>query len=206
MSHSTRTNVGSASAASSISTTLLEQLRKADPAGWERFTSAYGPLVYLWCRQSHLQPADAADVAQDVFMATLAKVAEFRRDRPGDSFRGWLWTVTQNKIRDHLRRRREQAQGGTDAQQSLAQIPDATEETIDAAPRSADEGVLERQVLASVRAGVEERTWQAFWRVTVDEQAVADVAEELGMTAAAVYKAKYRVARLLRQEMAELDA
>lgn len=204
MSHSTGTNVGSASAASSISTTLLDQLRKADPAGWERFTSVYGPLVYLWCRQSHLQAADAADVAQDVFVATLAKIAEFRRDRAGDSFRGWLWTITQNKIRDHFRRRHEQGQGGTDAQQCLAQIPDSADETIDVTPPSGDEGVLERQVLEAVRAGVEERTWQAFWRVTVDGQTVTDVAQDLGMTAAAVYKAKYRVVRLIRQEMNEL--
>ena len=149
------------------------------------------------------QPADAADIAQEVFVATLADVSEFRRERAGDS--GWLWTIAQNKIRDRFRRLHEQAQGGTDAQQCLAQIPDSPEETIDAAPRSSDEGVLERRVLKVVRAGVETRTWQAFWRVTVDEQAVADVAEELGMTAAAVYKAKYRVARLIRQEMSELD-
>ncbi len=204
MSHGTGANVGSSSEAGSISTTLLEQLRKADPAGWQRFTNAYGPVIYAWCRQSHLQPADAADVAQDVFMATLAKVAEFRRDRPDDTFRGWLWTLTQNKIRDHFRRRHEQAQGGTAAQRGLAQIPDMAEETIDATSLQAYEGALERQVLESVRAGVEERTWQAFWRVTVDGRPVADVADELGMTAPAVYKAKYRVVRLIRQEMSDL--
>jgi hypothetical protein len=28
-----------------------------------------------------------------------------RHDRPGDTFRGWLWTVTRNKIRDFHRGR-----------------------------------------------------------------------------------------------------
>jgi RNA polymerase sigma-70 factor (ECF subfamily) len=164
----------------------------------------YGPLVYLWCRRWHLQPADAADLAQDVFTAMLAKVAEFRRDRPDDSFRGWLWTIAQNKIRDRFRRRHEQAQGGTDAQQRLAQIPDSSEESNEAASSSNDAGVLERRVLEGVRAGVEDRTWEAFWRITVGGQAVADIAADLGITAAAVYKAKYRVARLIRQEIREL--
>ena len=55
-----------------------------------------------------------------------------------------------------------------------------------------------------VRAGVEDRTWQAFWRVTVDGRPVADVADELGMTALAVYKAKYRVLRRIREELGDL--
>ena len=40
-----------------------------------------------------------------------------RRDRSGDSFRGWLWTITQNKIRDQFRYRQgaPQAEGGSDA-------------------------------------------------------------------------------------------
>ena len=38
-----------------------------------------------------------------------------------------------------------------------------------------------------VRAGVEDRTWQAFWRFAVDGRPVADVAEELGMSVAAFW-------------------
>jgi DNA-directed RNA polymerase specialized sigma24 family protein len=48
--------------------------------------------------------ADAADVSQDVFAAVARHIADFRRERPGDSFRGWLWTITRNKVRYHWRR------------------------------------------------------------------------------------------------------
>ena len=184
----------------SISTTLLNRLRAQDPAGWQRFAELYGPLVYLWCRRANLQPEDAADVSQEVFAVMLAKVGDFRRNRPGDSFRGWLWTICQNKIRDQFRRHREQAQGGTDAQERWAQVPNPELDASGSASRPDDQAVLTQRVLDFARAGVEDRTWQAFWQVTVDGQDVADVAQELGMSAAAVYKAKYRVLRLIRSE------
>jgi RNA polymerase sigma-70 factor (ECF subfamily) len=51
------------------------------------------------------------------------------------------------------------------------------------------------------RAGVEDRTWQVFWQLTVEGLPAAEVAGRHGMTVAAVYKAKYRVMRLVRREL-----
>jgi RNA polymerase sigma-70 factor, ECF subfamily len=83
--------------ASSISTTLLEQIRVRQPEAWERLVDLYGPVVFHWCRQSGLTTSDAADVVQEVWMAVARNVAGFRREQPGDSFRGWLWTITRNE-------------------------------------------------------------------------------------------------------------
>src|SRR5690349_18372378 len=72
------------------------------------------------------QPEDAADVAQEVFRTVAARIQDFRRDRPGDTFRGWLWTITRHKIGDHLRRlqRQPSAAGGSDAQMGLLNLPE----------------------------------------------------------------------------------
>jgi len=59
-------------------------------------------------------------------------------------------------------------------------------------------------VLETIRAEFESRTWQAFWRTTVDGRAPAHVAEDLEMSVAAVYMAKSRVLCRLRQVMGEL--
>lgn len=186
-----------------ISTSLLARVKTSDPEAWRRLVTLYGPLIYLWCRQSRLQPDDAGDVLQEVLGAVAGRVERFRRERPGDSFRGWLWTITRNKIRDHFRRLagQAQAQGGTDAQQLLAQIPDQPPDSLSSQPHCGDRNGLERRAIELVRAGVEDRTWQAFWRVAVDGQPVADVAQELGMSTKAVYAAKYRVRRLILQEL-----
>ncbi len=190
----------------STSTSLLERVKAQDADAWRRLVELYGPAVYLWSRQSGLQAEDAGDVVQEVFSSVAARIDTFRRRRPGDSFRGWLWTITRNKVRDHFRRLagRVQAPGGTKAQERLAQIPDQPPESSTGAAHADGAAGLERRALELARAGVEDRTWQAFWRVTVDGRAVADVADELGMTAPAVYKAKYRVLRQIRQELGDL--
>ena len=56
-----------------------------------------------------------------------------------------------------------------------------------------------------IRGEFEERTWQAFYRVTVEGQAAKDVAEDLGVTPSAVRLAKSRVLRRLREEMEGLE-
>jgi RNA polymerase sigma-70 factor (ECF subfamily) len=54
------------SASEATSSSLLERVKTQDPQGWQRLLALYGPLVYHWARQSHLQDQDAADVVQEV--------------------------------------------------------------------------------------------------------------------------------------------
>lgn len=191
---------------SSLSTSLLDRVKARQPAAWECLVDLYAPEVYRWCRQSGLQGEDTADVVQEVFTAVATHVEQFRRDRPGDTFRGWLWRIAQNKIRDHFRGRldRPEAIGGSAAQQRLSQIPAQPTDLGETTGPPDYRGDLERRAVDLVRAGVEDHTWQAFWRVAVDGQPVAEVAEELGMSVRAVYEAKYRVRRRIRQELADL--
>jgi RNA polymerase sigma-70 factor (ECF subfamily) len=58
--------------------------------------------------------------------------------------------------------------------------------------------------LELVRLEFEDRTWQAFWRVTVEGQAAADVARDLGMSRNAVYIARSRILQRLHQEFGDL--
>src|SRR5262249_14847420 len=75
------------------SLTLLQRARARQPAAWERLVALYAPLVLHWCRRAGLGDADAADVFQEVFRSVSEHLNEFRRDRPGDTFRGWLRTI-----------------------------------------------------------------------------------------------------------------
>src|SRR5262249_2315434 len=87
--------------ASQTSLTVLARVRAHDETAWGRLVSLYGPLVYGWCLRAGLQAADAADVGQEVFAAVARNIPSFRRDRPGDSFRGWLYVITRSKISDN---------------------------------------------------------------------------------------------------------
>jgi RNA polymerase sigma-70 factor (ECF subfamily) len=187
------------------SLTLLQRAQARQPAAWERLVDLYAPLVLHWCRRSGLVDADAADVFQEVFRSVAEHLAEFRRDRPGDSFRGWLRTITRNKVLDHFRRQQRQpaASGGSDAQRLLLEVPDGGGEESD----TTENDLLTRQLhqaLELIRPEVEERTWTAFWMVQMDNREPRDVAAKLGMTSAAVRKARYRVLERLREELGDV--
>lgn len=191
--------------ANATSMSLLVRLRAKDAAAWDRLVSIYAPLVYYWCRRMDLPEHDAADVFQDVFQSVAAKIDSFQKQRPGDTFRGWLRTITCNKIYDHFRRlgRQPQATGGTEANLRLARLAAAQEMESDEGETQAYQQTVHR-ALELIRCEFAPRTWQAFWRVTVDGQRPVDVADELNMQPGAIRVAKSRVLQRLRQELGDL--
>jgi RNA polymerase sigma-70 factor, ECF subfamily len=189
------------SSSTATSRSLLARARDHDPGAWERMVALYAPLVLHWCRRWGLPTTDAADVFQDVFQSVAAHLGGFRRDRDGDTFRGWLRAITRNKVNDYFRRREREpgAVGGSEARVLLAQLP----EPIPADEDAAENAVLHR-ALDLVRGEFEPRTWQAFWRTAVEDLPAGDVAAELGMSAGAVRVAKSRVLHRLRAELGDL--
>jgi RNA polymerase sigma-70 factor, ECF subfamily len=171
--------------------------------------SLYTPLVYRLCRLAGLGADDTEDVGQEVFLAVSRKLGDFRRERPGDTFRGWLRTITTHKIRDHWRRNPPAlaAVGGSDALQRLGQLAAASSDPSadDSGSGAGDETrILLRQALRLLEPHFRGPTWHAFWRVCVGGRSAAEVAKELGMTTNAVYLAKSRVLQRFREEFADL--
>lgn len=185
------------------STSLLGKAKAGEAEGWRRLVDQYAPLLYGWCQQRGLKADDAADVAQEVFAAVSRNLEVFHHDRAGDTFRGWLWTITQNKIRDWIRDRQglPAAQGGSEAQRRLTQVPESPPEPSTSGVVGGRGSSPVQRAIERVRASVEERTWQAFWLVVVEGKEVAEVAKKLGMTKRAVYNAKYRISKRLKQEV-----
>jgi RNA polymerase sigma-70 factor (ECF subfamily) len=194
-------------ATESTSSSLVERVRANEPDAWRTLVAIYGPLIYRWCRQLGVARSDAADVAQEVFRSVASQLGGFRRSQPGDSFRGWLYTITRNKARDHFRRHqnRADATGGTDGQILLNEaVQPATDSSVEGVPTD-ERRLLAAQILEQLRSEFGPATMTAFWRMVVDGQAASDIAPELGMTEKAVRQAKYRVLRRLREEMKELE-
>src|SRR5262245_57176962 len=149
----------------STSLSLLERIRGGDAAGWRRVVDLYSPLVLHWCRRWGVQGADADDVLQEVFHAAAQGIASFRRERAGDTFRGWLRAITRHKLLAFWRGHGKQpdAFGGSSALQRLQELPepDPGEDPEDAEQVSA----VFHRALGLLRSEFEEHTWRAFWRV-----------------------------------------
>ena len=113
--------------------------------------------------------------------------------------------ITRNKLCDHFRARRDgpAAVGGSEHHTRLQDIPAELLDG-DEASEELEMRLLYRRAAELIQAEWDQTSWQAFWRVTVDDQPSAAVAEELGMTANAVRMAKSRVLRRLREELGDL--
>lgn len=189
----------------STSHSLIARAKQADAAAWERLTRLYSPVVFGWAKQGGLQADDAADVMQNVFQTLTARLHQFERRNGSDSFRGWLYTITRNKVRDHFRAKRSQAQpiGGTAAQEMWQHLPE-TPPDASSSDGNTELTSIRHRALELISGQFAVRTWQAFYRTAVLGDAPQDVASDLGISVWAVYKARSRVLTKLRTEFEDL--
>src|SRR5436189_2441787 len=106
---------------------LLVRLRDgADTGAWQEFVHLYGPVIYGFARKRGLQDADAADLMQEVLRSVSSAMHRLEYDPVRGAFRGWLFTVTRNKIFNFLEGRAHRVQGSGDSrvQQKLEQHAD----------------------------------------------------------------------------------
>jgi RNA polymerase sigma-70 factor (ECF subfamily) len=200
----------------SITPTLLAKLQSPTQPeeAWKRLMDLCGPVVYGRCRRAGVPAQDAADIMQEVLVNVLKSIRDFRRDRPGDTFRGWLALITNRRIADYWRDRRApggRAPGGSEALKQMAEIRDSRDPgqgaPSDIEPPADDPGegdALRRRALELIIDRFQPRTWQACWRVVIERRTVEVVAEELGMSVNAVRVARTRVLSCLRDEFAGL--
>lgn len=175
------------------SLTLLVRLREGrEPEAWERFARLYAPVLFAWARRLGLQTADASDLVQDVLTSVFRGIAEFNH-QGHRSFRGWLRTILMNKWRDRVRRLTVIPTGDLDS--AVAGLE--TDVVSDAEYRQ----WLVARALQLMQTEFEPSTWQACWDFVAEGLPAVDVARKLGLTENAVYLAKGRVLRRLRQEL-----
>jgi RNA polymerase sigma-70 factor, ECF subfamily len=180
------------------SLSLLDQIRNPNNGEpWRRLVRLYTPLLDCWARRVGLSPDDADDRVQEVLVVLVQKLPSFEYDRNG-RFRGWLWTVFINCCRRH-RRRPDLLRGAA----PLADDLDVADEIEDWAEEEYRRN-LTAQALRLMRTEFPETTWQAFWEYVGNGRSPEKVARELGISRDAVYQAKVRVLRRLRQDLDQL--
>lgn len=178
---------------------LLVRIRDPqDSNAWGEFVDLYAPLIYRYGCKHGLQDADAADLTQDILRTVSREMPHWDYDPRRGSFRGWLFTLARNRLRDHLDKQRRQVQGSgnSEMQHRLESQPEATEETW-------WEQEYQRHLLSraaeQIRSEFQEKTWQAFWLTTVEGKNGKEAAAELGLSVAAVYLAKSRIMARLKE-------
>ncbi len=190
--------------------TLLARLKDGeDGEAWREFVRLYGPVVYRFARNRGLQDADAADLMQDVLRSVARNAHRLEYDPKRGTFRGWLYTVTRNKIYNFLdgNRRRPRGTGDPDAHDRLDSTPAReTDDGPDADWEREYQRRLSAKAMDKVKGEFQPNTWQAFWQTAVEGKAAGEVGTSLKMTSGAVYIAKSRVLARLRDEVKKMQA
>lgn len=166
----------------------------------------YGPLVENWAACAGLGQTACQDIAQEVFLSVHRSISEFDATTAGATFRGWLWRITRNAVLQHLRRQRTTPRGGSTAAAQLAAVADPWGgSSLDDPPTAPDQTTaLVRRAMKQIQSRVDPVTWTAFTRTAIDGELSTDVAAELGLSAAAVRKAKSRTLQRLRKQLGDI--
>jgi RNA polymerase sigma-70 factor (ECF subfamily) len=186
---------------------LLVRLRdRGDEDAWRQFVQLYAALIYGFARKRGLQDADAADLVQEVLRSVAGAVDRLQYDPRRGTFRGWLYTITRNKIHTFLsgQRRRVRGSGDPDAQAALEEYPG--DDGADEAQWDHDyERRLFEWAVEKVRGAFGDGVWQAFWQTAVEGKAPKEVARALGMSVGSVYVAKSRVLAQVKEQIQQLQ-
>lgn len=181
--------------------TILSKLRDYDDRGaWERFVARFrGPIVHLALGQG-MKSADAEDVAQETLLAFADGFRAGRFDASKGRLSRWLFGIAYRQILRSREARGRRSAVGVPADETANQLADLPDEA--QATRSWDlewERAILAQCLARARSEVEPRTFRAFELAALENRDAGAVAAELSIDVKAVYNAKHRLLKRVRE-------
>jgi RNA polymerase sigma factor (sigma-70 family) len=190
---------------------LLSRLRNwDDQASWQEFFDTYWELIYGVAVKAGLNDAEAQDVVQETILKVAKSIKEFKYD-PAGSFKAWLLNTTRWKIADQFRKRlpvrqsRDRPEGDAARTSTVDRIPSPTGYDLGAAWDDEWRSNAQEKALDRVRHTVNPKHYQIFDMYVIRQWPVEKVAQDLRVSEDVVYKAKSRITKLLRREVARLE-
>ncbi len=186
---------------------LLRRAVMHDGRAWQELVELYGPLISTWCRRTGADWHMTADCIQEVFLVLAIRLDTFRPTGFSGAFRAWLWSIASNKLIDLFRASSRQplATGGSTAHLAMQSVASEQDWMQDEPTDAVDVCSLTRRAIDQVRSEFTEQSWTVFERIVVDGIKTSIVAQELGISPAAVRQAKSRILRRLRQQLGDLN-
>ena len=177
------------------SDSLLRRSIDGDSNSWNRLVYVYAQMIYNWLRRAGVCEHDANEIIQEVFVSVLKNLSTFRR-RHGKTFRGWLWTITKNKMHDARKKR-------------LLSLDPIDMDKMEAKPWDAEDTVVPPSEIlrrcSECLDDVSDRDRYILKEVVMAGRQATDVADELGVSANTIYIAKGRLLKKIRDSLTGLE-
>lgn len=178
----------------------------ADVASWDEFVSIYGPVVFRLAVREGMQPADADNLVQEVFVSVARSVSKWLDREDRGSFRAWLMRIARNQAVNMLTRRATRPLGtdGEEAERILANVPNRDSDIL-----SQFDIEYRREIFAwaatQIRKSVSNATWQAFWLTRVEGISITCAAKQLDTSVGNIYIGRSRVMSRLRDLVKQFE-
>jgi DNA-directed RNA polymerase specialized sigma24 family protein len=176
---------------------------------WSEFLERYTRLFFSWFRHWGVEPSIMEDVLQETMIRILGDIRGFEHQNSG-SFRSWMRALAHNSWNQLL----------LDAERHLAQrkvSPLQAQHLNLLHSRVAENHLIElfdlmaaRELVdlahSRVRSRVDAETWETYSLITLQHKQVADVTESQKITTTQLYNRIYRVRKLLKTELENLES
>jgi len=93
---------------SGVDAHLIEAIKQGRPEAQEWLYKHYAPALLSYIKRSVGNLEDAEEILNDVLYTAITKIDSFdvSKSQSREPLRAWVYTITKNKIRDHLRKRK----------------------------------------------------------------------------------------------------
>lgn len=169
--------------------TLLDRIRHGDAVSWDEFYLRYAPFVRALARKNGFFASDADELVQRTMISIFERDSVMKYDPSRGKFRGFLYAIIRNKIRDMY------------AEKSRTLFEPTQEETaedpFDAIFSCEYAAYLTSLMLDELRGEVEETTFEAFQLVQFEGYSPQETADALHLSAQMVYTIRSRCLKRL---------
>lgn len=181
---------------------ILHLQNEQDDAAWREFVTVYESFLMRLIQRRGVPATHVSDVTNQVLSAIARSITQWKDDQQDASFRRWISRVARNVVIKYMsnERRHVSAVGGTDALESLGQLPAPLNDEI--------ERQYEHELIVwaaeQVKCEFIDTSWQAFWMTMIEGRAVADVAQTLAVSPGSIYMSRGRILKRIRDKVIEV--
>jgi len=186
---------------------LLIRLKNwGDEESWHEFYQIYERLIYESALKAGLRNVEAQEVVQETLLSVAKKIAGFDYNPETGSFKGWLLQITRRRIIDQFRKRRPEATPSANgAVLPGVELMSDPSSRLEALWNEEWHLALLDMARAVVKRKVGARQYRMFDLYVLQQLPLKNVTKTLGVNAAQVYMAKYRITKLLKKELHNLE-
>lgn len=167
---------------------FVAAVRTGDTSAFMRLVEDYGFMVRSFIGSQIYNRSDIDDIAQETFIAAYHGLADFRIE---DDFGAWLRGIARNRVRMYFRSRHRRLAA---LDRFRAQVIEVVESELD---YDGDRAHRTRDALLGCVAKLPDKL-RRIVHAGLEGTRAAQLADELGTTAGAIYQLHYRANQLLR--------